>query len=106
MEVLVMLVVTVLVLAVAAGPLLAMRNPAEADKRIPGAGPAEQLKQGAGRPDHGDLRAAAYPAVDARWCRSLIDRAKRASHGRRRHRRLARAPTTRATAATSAAALS
>jgi hypothetical protein len=40
MEVFVMLVVAVLVLAVAAGPLLAMRNPAEADKRTPGADPA------------------------------------------------------------------
>src|SRR5829696_1072083 len=40
MEVLVMVVVAILVLAVAAGPLLAMRNPAEADKRTPGADPA------------------------------------------------------------------
>ena len=40
MAVLVIIVVTVLVLAVAAGPLLAMRNPAEADKRTPGADPA------------------------------------------------------------------
>jgi hypothetical protein len=42
MEVFVMLVVAVLVLAVAAGPLLAMRNPAEADKRTPGADPAHE----------------------------------------------------------------
>jgi hypothetical protein len=39
MAVLVKVVVAVLVLAVAAGPLLAMRNPAEADKRTPGADP-------------------------------------------------------------------
>jgi hypothetical protein len=40
MEILVIVVAVVLVLAVAAGPLLAMRNPAEADKLTPGATPA------------------------------------------------------------------
>ena len=45
MEVLVMVVVAILVLAVAAGPLLAMRNPAEADKRTPGADPAGSSSQ-------------------------------------------------------------
>ena len=39
MEVLVVIVIAVLVLGVAIGPLLAMRNPAEADKRTPGADP-------------------------------------------------------------------
>ena len=40
MAVLAIAVVAVLVLAVAARPLLAMRNPAETDKRTPGADPA------------------------------------------------------------------
>ncbi len=40
MEILVIVVAVVLVLAVAVGPLLAMRNPAEADKLTPGAAPA------------------------------------------------------------------
>ena len=40
MEVLVVIVIAVLVLGVAIGPLLAMRNPAEADKLTPGADPA------------------------------------------------------------------
>jgi hypothetical protein len=40
MEVLAIVVVVVLVLVVAGGPLLAMRNPAEADKLTPGAEPA------------------------------------------------------------------
>jgi hypothetical protein len=39
-EVLVIIVIVVLVLVVAGGPLLAMRNPAEADKLTPGADPA------------------------------------------------------------------
>jgi hypothetical protein len=39
-EVLVVIVIAVLVLGVAIGPLLAMRNPAEADKLAPGADPA------------------------------------------------------------------
>jgi hypothetical protein len=39
-EVLVIIVIVVLSLIVAGGPLLAMRNPAEADKLIPGADPA------------------------------------------------------------------
>ena len=39
-EVLVVIVIAVLVLGVAIGPLLAMRNPAEADKLTPGADPA------------------------------------------------------------------
>ena len=39
MEVLVVIVIAVLVLGVAIGPLLAMRNPAEADKLTPGADP-------------------------------------------------------------------
>jgi hypothetical protein len=37
MEVLVVIVIAVLILGVAIGPLLAMRNPAEADKLTPGA---------------------------------------------------------------------
>ncbi|HEV2929735.1 MAG TPA: hypothetical protein VGW74_13660 [Propionibacteriaceae bacterium] len=41
MEVLVVIVIAVLVLGVAIGPLLAMRNPAEADKLTPGADPAD-----------------------------------------------------------------
>ena len=40
MEVFVVIVIAVLVLGVAIGPLLAMRNPAEADKLTPGADPA------------------------------------------------------------------
>ena len=40
MEVLVVIVIAVLILGVAIGPLLAMRNPAEADKLTPGADPA------------------------------------------------------------------
>lgn len=40
MELLVVIVIAVLVLGVAIGPLLAMRNPAEADKLTPGADPA------------------------------------------------------------------
>lgn len=40
MDVLVIVVIVVLVLGVAVGPLLAMRNPAEADKRTHGADPA------------------------------------------------------------------
>jgi hypothetical protein len=39
-EVLVVIVIAVLVLGVAVGPLLAMRNPADADKLTPGADPA------------------------------------------------------------------
>ena len=42
MEVLVVIVIAVLVLGVAIGPLLAMRNPAEADKLTPGADPASR----------------------------------------------------------------
>ena len=42
MEVLVVIVIAVLVLGVAIGPLLAMRNPAEADKLTPGADPADE----------------------------------------------------------------
>ena len=42
MEVLVIIVIAVLVLGVAIGPLLAMRNPAEADKLTPGADPASR----------------------------------------------------------------
>ncbi len=42
MEILVVSIIVVLVLAVAAGPLLAMRNPAEADKLTPGADPAHE----------------------------------------------------------------
>jgi hypothetical protein len=38
-EILVIIVIAVLVLGVAVGPLLAMRNPAEADKPTPGADP-------------------------------------------------------------------
>jgi hypothetical protein len=41
-EVLVVIVIAVLVLGVAVGPLLAMRNPAEADKLTPGADPASR----------------------------------------------------------------
>jgi hypothetical protein len=40
MELLVIIVIAALVLGVAIGPLLAMRNPAEADKLTPGADPA------------------------------------------------------------------
>ena len=36
----ILVIIVVLVLAVAGGPLLAMRNPAEADKLAPGADPA------------------------------------------------------------------
>jgi hypothetical protein len=39
-EILVVIAITILVLGVAIGPLLAMRNPAEADKLTPGADPA------------------------------------------------------------------
>ena len=42
MELLVVIIIVVLVLAVAGGPLLAMRNPAEADKLTPGADPARE----------------------------------------------------------------
>ena len=42
MEILVIIVIAVLVLGVAIGPLLAMRNPAEADKLTPGADPASR----------------------------------------------------------------
>ncbi len=42
MEILVIIIIAVLVLAVAGGPLLAMRNPAEADKLTPGADPAHE----------------------------------------------------------------
>ena len=42
MEVLVVIVIAVLVLGVAIGPLLAMRNPADADKLTPGADPASR----------------------------------------------------------------
>ena len=43
MEILVIIIIIVLfVLAVAGGPLLAMRNPAEADKLTPGADPAHE----------------------------------------------------------------
>ena len=42
MEILVIIIIVVLVLAVAGGPLLAMRNPAEADKLTPGADPAHE----------------------------------------------------------------
>jgi hypothetical protein len=41
-EILVIIVIAVLVLGVAVGPLLAMRNPAEADKPTPGADPASR----------------------------------------------------------------
>jgi hypothetical protein len=41
-EVLIVVVIAVLVLAVAVGPLLAMRNPAEADKLTPGADPVHE----------------------------------------------------------------
>ena len=49
MEVLVVIVIAVLVLGVAIGPLLAMRNPAEADKLTPGGRPGRRVEQGAGR---------------------------------------------------------
>ena len=42
MGILVVIVIAVLVLGVAIGPLLAMRNPAEADKLTPGADPASR----------------------------------------------------------------
>ncbi len=42
MEVIVILVIVALVLGVAVGPLLAMRNPAENDKMTPGADPASR----------------------------------------------------------------
>jgi flagellar basal body-associated protein FliL len=42
LEILVIIIIVVLVLAVAGGPLLAMRNPAEADKLTPGADPARE----------------------------------------------------------------
>ena len=42
MEIVVIIIIAVLVLAVAGGPLLAMRNPAEADKLTPGADPAHE----------------------------------------------------------------
>jgi hypothetical protein len=48
-EVLVVIVIAVLVLGVAIGPLLAMRNPAEADKLTPGGRPGRRVEQGAGR---------------------------------------------------------
>jgi hypothetical protein len=41
-EILVIIVIAVLVLGVAVGPLLAMRNPVEADKPTPGADPASR----------------------------------------------------------------
>jgi hypothetical protein len=41
-EILVIIVIAVLVLGVAVGPLLAMRNPAEVDKLLPGADPASR----------------------------------------------------------------
>jgi hypothetical protein len=41
-EILVIIVIAVLVLGVAVGPLLAMRNPAEADRPTPGADPASR----------------------------------------------------------------
>ena len=40
MELIVIIVIALVVLGVAVGPLLAMRNPAEADKLTPGADPA------------------------------------------------------------------
>jgi NADH:ubiquinone oxidoreductase subunit 3 (subunit A) len=42
LEVLAIIIIVVLVLAVAGGPLLAMRNPAEADKLTPGTDPAHE----------------------------------------------------------------
>jgi flagellar basal body-associated protein FliL len=42
LEIRVIIIIVVLVLAVAGGPLLAMRNPAEADKLTPGADPARE----------------------------------------------------------------
>ncbi|MFL6298428.1 MAG: hypothetical protein ACJ75M_22070 [Actinomycetes bacterium] len=42
MEILVIIVIAVLVLGVAVGPLLAMRNHTEADKPTPGADPASR----------------------------------------------------------------
>ena len=42
MEVLVIVIIAAIVLAVAVGPLLAMRNPAEADAPSPGADPASR----------------------------------------------------------------
>jgi NADH:ubiquinone oxidoreductase subunit 3 (subunit A) len=42
LEIFVIIIIVVLVLAVAGGPLLAMRNPAEADKLTPGADPAHE----------------------------------------------------------------
>lgn len=45
MEVLVVIVIAILVLGVAIGPLLAMRNPAEADKLTPGADPASRSRK-------------------------------------------------------------
>ena len=42
MEILVIIVIAVLILGVAVGPLLAMRSPAEADKLTPGADPASR----------------------------------------------------------------
>jgi hypothetical protein len=77
MAVIVIIVVAILVLAVAAGPLLAMRNPAEAQP----AGRVGRHRwlvwwgQVGYPPDHGDLRATAYSAVGVRWCRSIADRA-------------------------------
>src|SRR5829696_976456 len=41
-EILVIIVIAVLILGVAVGPLLAMRSPAEADKLTPGADPASR----------------------------------------------------------------
>jgi hypothetical protein len=45
----VLVVIAVLVLGVAIGPLLAIRNPAEADKLTPGGRPGRRVEQGAGR---------------------------------------------------------
>ena len=42
MEILVIIVIAVLILGVAVGPLLAMRSPAEADKLTPGVDPASR----------------------------------------------------------------
>jgi hypothetical protein len=42
MEIVVIVVIAAIVLGVAIGPLLAMRNPAEADEPAPGADPASE----------------------------------------------------------------
>ena len=49
MEILGIIVIAVLILGVAVGPLLAMRSPAEADKLTPGGRPGQQVGQGTGR---------------------------------------------------------